>query len=216
MGCGSPPLGLRPNLFLLACFLSLLSFGFPGATDLGESSGGRMPPGDVRPAAIPPPGYWRPEGLYESQHTPGHTVWHPGPSQPQVVVPFVGPWWFAPDGPPSGAPPYPDYDPEEEEQPTLNGDHGSARHGGFYEIDDRYGVGIAAPLHRTDNHGIADIFTRPLPPQALFYDNPSFHGIEPNSEGSDTDSGYVWLWYGRGGLTAVFWMCASLVVTGTR
>ncbi|KAK3232568.1 hypothetical protein CYMTET_57072 [Cymbomonas tetramitiformis] len=82
-----------------------------------------------------------------------------------------------------------DHDPEEVAQPALNGDHGSARHGGFY-IDDRYGVDITAPLHRTDKHGIADIFTRPLPPQALFYDNSSFYGIEPNSEGSDTDSGY--------------------------
>ncbi|KAK3236192.1 hypothetical protein CYMTET_53647 [Cymbomonas tetramitiformis] len=131
-------------------------------------------------------------GLYGNQHTPGHAVWHPGPSQPRVVVPFVGPWWFAPGGPPSGAPPSPDYDPEEEEQPTLNGDHGSARNWGFY-IDDRYGVDITAPLHRTDNHTIADFFTRPLPPQARFYDNPSLYGIEPNSEGSDTevtDSGY--------------------------
>ncbi|KAK3248370.1 hypothetical protein CYMTET_42160 [Cymbomonas tetramitiformis] len=179
VGCGAPPLGLRPNQILLACFLSLLSFGFAGATGLGESSSGSMPPG-----------YWRPEGLYESQHTLGHAVWHPGLSQPQGVVPFVGPWWFAPGGPPSGAPPSPDYDPEEEEQPALNGDHGSARHGGFY-IDDYYGIDITAPLHRTGNDNIADdIFTRPLPPQATFYDNPSFYGIELNPEGSDSGSGY--------------------------
>ncbi|KAK3285152.1 hypothetical protein CYMTET_7228 [Cymbomonas tetramitiformis] len=86
-------------------------------------------------------------------------------------------------------PPSPDYDPEEEEQLALNGDHGSARNWGFY-IDDRYGVDITGPLHRTDNRNIADFFTRPLPPQARFYDNPSFYGIEPNSEGSNPDSGY--------------------------
>ncbi|KAK3269288.1 hypothetical protein CYMTET_22264 [Cymbomonas tetramitiformis] len=72
----------------------------------------------------------------------------------RVVVPFVGPWWFAPGGPPSGAPPSPDYygPGESEEQPTLNGVH--------------------------------------YPVQALIYDNASFYGIEPNSEGSNTDSGY--------------------------
>ncbi|KAK3288491.1 hypothetical protein CYMTET_4042 [Cymbomonas tetramitiformis] len=71
---------------LLACFLSLLSLGFAGAAGLSEGSSGSMPPGDVRPTAIPPHEYWRPEGLYGSQHTPGHAVWHPGPSQPHVVV----------------------------------------------------------------------------------------------------------------------------------
>ncbi|KAK3279070.1 hypothetical protein CYMTET_13027 [Cymbomonas tetramitiformis] len=120
VGCGTPPLDLRPNLILLACFLSLPSLGFAGAAGLSEGSSG-----------------------------------------PAVACP----------------------------QPTLNGDHGSARNWGFY-IDDRYGVDITAPLHRTDNHDIADFFTRPFPPQARFYDNPSFYGIEPNSEGSDTDSGY--------------------------
>ncbi|KAK3250472.1 hypothetical protein CYMTET_40146 [Cymbomonas tetramitiformis] len=94
VGCGAPPLGhvLRPNLILLACLLGLLSFGFAGAAGLSESSSGGMPPGGERPATIPP-------------------AW--------VVVPFVGPWRFAPGGPPSGVPLAPDYDPEEEEQPAL-------------------------------------------------------------------------------------------------
>ncbi|KAK3252198.1 hypothetical protein CYMTET_38495 [Cymbomonas tetramitiformis] len=84
---------------------------------------------------------------------------------------------------------YDHYDPEEVEQPTLNGDHGSARGGGFY-IDDRYGADVTAPLYWAGNNTIADIFTRPLSPRAVFYDSPSYYGLELQSEGSDTDSGY--------------------------
>ncbi|KAK3244537.1 hypothetical protein CYMTET_45851 [Cymbomonas tetramitiformis] len=190
MGYGAPPLDLRPNLLLLAYFLGFLSFGFAGATGLGERFGGGVPPDGAQPAAVRPS-----NGLLEAGrpllklpqvHNPHGWTWFPGPSHPQVVVPG---WDWAPPSP-GGAPPSPDHDPEEVEQPALNGDHGSARRGcGFY-VDDHCGVGITAPLHRTDNHGIADIFTRPLPPQALFYANPSFYGIELRSEGSNTDSGY--------------------------
>ncbi|KAK3262966.1 hypothetical protein CYMTET_28207 [Cymbomonas tetramitiformis] len=118
MRCGAPPPGLRPNLLLLACFLGLLSFSCAGATGLGGASGGGMPAEGAQPTAVPPPDYWRPEGHYGSGHNPGHGwTWYPGPSYPQVVVPD----WAPPS--PGGAPPSPDYEPEEVEQPTLNGDH---------------------------------------------------------------------------------------------
>ncbi|KAK3235030.1 hypothetical protein CYMTET_54751 [Cymbomonas tetramitiformis] len=96
----------------------------------------------THPTAVPPPegpDYWRPEGHYGSDHNPGHGwTWYPWLSYPQVVVPD----WAPPS--PGGAMPSPDYEPEEVEQPTVNGDHGSARGGGFY-LDDRYGVDITPP-----------------------------------------------------------------------
>ncbi|KAK3287784.1 hypothetical protein CYMTET_4738 [Cymbomonas tetramitiformis] len=123
--------------------------------------------------------------------------WYPGPSYPQVVVPFVGPWWLVPGGPPTGAPPSPPYSPpspeheppEEVEQPALNGNRDSAR-GGVY-IDDNYGMDLTtAPLHRASGNNITDILTQPLPPRAIFYENPSYYGLELQSETFDTDSGY--------------------------
>ncbi|KAK3261599.1 hypothetical protein CYMTET_29498 [Cymbomonas tetramitiformis] len=151
---------------------------------LGGASGGGMPAEGAQPTAVPPPDYWRPEGYYGGDHNPGHGwTWYPGPSYPQVVVPD----WDPPS--PGGAPPSTDYEAEEVEQPTLNEDHGSARGGGFY-IDDRYGVDITAPLYRAGNDNIADIFTRPLHPQAIFCDNPSYYGLELQSEDSSDDSGY--------------------------
>ncbi|KAK3232763.1 hypothetical protein CYMTET_56902 [Cymbomonas tetramitiformis] len=49
------------------------------------------------------------------------------------------------------------------------------------------GIDLAVPPHRAGDGNIADIFTRPLPPQAVFYNNPSHYGLELHS---DTDSGY--------------------------
>ncbi|KAK3289276.1 hypothetical protein CYMTET_3286 [Cymbomonas tetramitiformis] len=66
-------------------------------------------------------------------------------------------------------------------------------------IDDRKGTtmlltttltGGPAPLYRAGSGNIADIFTQPLPPRAVFYDNPSYYGLELQSESSDGDSGY--------------------------
>ncbi|KAK3277640.1 hypothetical protein CYMTET_14363 [Cymbomonas tetramitiformis] len=147
-----------------------------------------MPASDAQPVAIPPPEYWQPEGLYWSQHTPWHAVWHPGPSYPQVAVPFPGPWWDGAPPSPLYSPPPSEHEPEEVEQPALNGDRQSRR-GSLY-IDDNYGMDLTTPLHRAGNNSIADIFTQPLPPRAVFYDNPSYYGLELQSEISDTDSGY--------------------------
>ncbi|KAK3275838.1 hypothetical protein CYMTET_16050 [Cymbomonas tetramitiformis] len=148
MGCGAPSPGFRPNLLLLdVCFLGRLSFSFAGAAGIGGASGGGMPAEGAQPTAVPPPDYWRPEQGY-----------------------YYGRSWAPPS--PGGAPPSPEYEPEEVEQPTLNGDHGSARGGGFY-IDDRYGVDITTPLYRAGSDNIADIFTRPLHPQAVFYAEPT-------------------------------------------
>ncbi|KAK3272788.1 hypothetical protein CYMTET_18935 [Cymbomonas tetramitiformis] len=61
----------------------------------------------------------------------------------------------------------------------------------FTIIDDGYGMDLTAPLHRAGDGSIADIFThQPLPPQAVFYNNPSYYGLEIHSEVSDTDSDY--------------------------
>ncbi|KAK3242833.1 hypothetical protein CYMTET_47504 [Cymbomonas tetramitiformis] len=113
--------------------------------------------------------------------------WYPGPSRPPFVLPYVGP---ASPSPPSPrySPPSPEHEPEEVEQPALNGDHGSAR-GGLY-IDDNYGMDLTTPLHRAGSSNIADILTQPLPPRAIFYENPSYYGLELQSEALDSGSGY--------------------------
>ncbi|KAK3249272.1 hypothetical protein CYMTET_41292 [Cymbomonas tetramitiformis] len=68
---------------------------FPGGIDLVPTTGTK---------------YWRPEGYYDSDHNPGHGwTWYPGSSYPLVVVPD----WTPPS--PGGAPPSPDYEPEEVE-----------------------------------------------------------------------------------------------------
>ncbi|KAK3252794.1 hypothetical protein CYMTET_37928 [Cymbomonas tetramitiformis] len=160
----------------------------PHGGGIGSASGGDMPAAGAQSAAIPPHEYWQPEGLYWSPHTPWHAVWHPGPSYPQVVVPFPGPWWEGVPPSPPYSPPPSAHEPEEVEQPALNGDWQST--GGGVYIDASYGVDLTAPLHRVGNNNTADIFTQPLPPQAVFYDNPSYYGRELQSEVSDTDSGY--------------------------
>ncbi|KAK3245951.1 hypothetical protein CYMTET_44496 [Cymbomonas tetramitiformis] len=74
-----------------------------------------------------------------------------------------------------GTPPSPDYDPEEEEKSTLNGDHGSGRRGVDY-VNDYYGMDITSPWLQTGDDNIADILTKPLPRHDCFY------GIELPSE----------------------------------
>ncbi|KAK3268525.1 hypothetical protein CYMTET_22977 [Cymbomonas tetramitiformis] len=71
----------------------------------------------------------------------------------QVMVPD----WVPPS--PGGSPSSPDYDPEEVEQPTLNGDHRDSTRGGGFYIDDHYGMDVTAPLYQAGNDNIADIFT---------------------------------------------------------
>ncbi|KAK3239518.1 hypothetical protein CYMTET_50562 [Cymbomonas tetramitiformis] len=46
----------------------------------------------IPPTAVPPSDYWRAEGYYITPHDPHTWTWHPGPSYPQVVVPYLGPW----------------------------------------------------------------------------------------------------------------------------
>ncbi|KAK3242709.1 hypothetical protein CYMTET_47613 [Cymbomonas tetramitiformis] len=189
IGCGAPPPGLRPNFVMLACFLGLLGIGFAGAAGIGGASGSGMPAADAQPTAVPaPPDYWRPEGYYTADHNPRGWTWYPGPSYPQVVVPFPGPWRDGVPPSPPYSPPSPEHEPEEVEQPALNGDRQSARDGLY--INDGYGMDLTAPLHRAGNNNIADIFTQPLPPRAIFYENPSYYGLELQSETSGSDSGY--------------------------
>ncbi|KAK3279288.1 hypothetical protein CYMTET_12817 [Cymbomonas tetramitiformis] len=86
------------------------------------------------------------------------------------------------------SPPSPEHEPEEVVQPALNGNRVPARDGLY--IDDNYGMDLSAPRHRPGNNNIADIFTQPLPPRAIFYENPSYYGLELQSETFDSDSGY--------------------------
>ncbi|KAK3284432.1 hypothetical protein CYMTET_7933 [Cymbomonas tetramitiformis] len=102
MGCGAPPPGLRPNFVLLACVLGLLGIGFAGAAGIGVASGSGMPAAGAQPTVVPPPDYWRPEGHYATDYNTHGWTWYPGPSHPQVLVPFIGPWWLVPGGPPTG------------------------------------------------------------------------------------------------------------------
>ncbi|KAK3256665.1 hypothetical protein CYMTET_34210 [Cymbomonas tetramitiformis] len=115
---------------------------------VGASGGALADRSQQVPAAVPPTEYWRPEGIYWSQHTSWHAMWYPGPSHPQVVVPGWD-WGAPPPDDDSGVPPSPDYDPEEhhplplhpEEQPTLNGDHNTGRRGIVY-IGDYWPTGM--------------------------------------------------------------------------
>ncbi|KAK3265988.1 hypothetical protein CYMTET_25364, partial [Cymbomonas tetramitiformis] len=159
---------------------------------IGGASGGGMPAADAQPTAVPPTDYWRPEGYYVTDHNPRGWTWL---SYPQAVVPYLGPWgtFLGPGW--DGAPPSPpyspqpsDHEPEEVVQPTLDGNWQSTRTGLYG--DGGYGVDLPAPLHRAGDENIADILTQPLPPQAVFYNNPSYYGLELQSEVPDTDSGY--------------------------
>ncbi|KAK3280656.1 hypothetical protein CYMTET_11515 [Cymbomonas tetramitiformis] len=101
--------------------------------------------------------------------------WHPGPSHPQVVVPYVDWVWVWEPPSPGGAPPSSDYDPDEEERPTLNEDHGSGRCGVDY-VNAYYGMDVTSLWLQTGSDRIADVLTQPLPRHAFFY------GIELPSE----------------------------------
>ncbi|KAK3267566.1 hypothetical protein CYMTET_23887 [Cymbomonas tetramitiformis] len=184
MGCRAPPPGLRPNFVLLACFLGLLGTGFAGAAGIGGASGSGMPAAEAQPTAVPPPDYWRPEGHYASDYNPHGWTWYPGPSRP----PLCGTLCWAAFASPSSPPYSPGHELEEVAQPALNGNRDSARDGLY--IDDSYGMDLTAPLHRAGSNNIADILTQPLHPRAIFYENPSYYGLELRSETFDNDSGY--------------------------
>ncbi|KAK3278676.1 hypothetical protein CYMTET_13406 [Cymbomonas tetramitiformis] len=139
-----------------------------------------MPAAGAQPAAVPPSDYWQAEGYYATPHNPHGWTWHPGPSYPQVVVPYLGPWgtYLWPDW--DGVPPSPrysllpaDHEPEEAVEPALDGNRQSGSAGIFYGGGST-GIGLAAPPHRAGDGNLADMFTRPLPPQAVFYNNPSY------------------------------------------
>ncbi|KAK3285467.1 hypothetical protein CYMTET_6930 [Cymbomonas tetramitiformis] len=95
-------------------FLSDSGAGIGGASESG------MPAAGAQPTAVPPPDYRRPEGYYATEHDPRGWTWYPGPSYPQVVVPFLGSWgtflgpeWDGAPPSPSCSPPPSDHRPEE-------------------------------------------------------------------------------------------------------
>ncbi|KAK3245369.1 hypothetical protein CYMTET_45058, partial [Cymbomonas tetramitiformis] len=61
----------------------------------------------------------------------------------------------------------------------------------YWRPEGHYATGYNphAPLHRAGNNNITDILTQPLPPRAIFYESPSYYGLELQSEAPDSDSG---------------------------